>query len=182
MHGRADRGPASRAAVAVAVAVATVLIAVATTPASAEPFSPGDACFVRPEPRPTSTSNVVVVPAATESRLGIRRRTGQLFDVELAVVAADGAVCAVSGVARLRGGETLVLPVRPDAGKGARPPATPCLVSLRNAAGGVEVATSEAACQAQALCAGAVQLHGQRFDASTRVPAGGRNLCFGGAP
>ena len=118
------------------------------------------------------------MPAASESRLGIRRRSGQLFDVELAVVGADGALCAVSGVARLRAGEALVLPVRPDLARGAKPPATPCLVTLRSAAGAVEVTITEAACQAQALCAGKVQLHGQRFEPATRVPAGGRSPCF----
>jgi hypothetical protein len=107
-----------------------------------------------------------------ESRLGIRRKTGQLFDVEIAVVGADGALCAVSGVARLRPGETLVLPVRPEPGKAAKPPAAPCLVSLRDVAGTVEVETSEPACQAQALCAGQVQLNGQRFEPATRMPAG----------
>jgi hypothetical protein len=179
MPAPADRAAPARAALALAAALLAVMLA----PARAEPLGIGDACFVRPEPRPQATApSVVVVPAATESRLGIRRKTGQLFDVEIAVVGADGALCAVSGVARLRAGETLVLPVRPDAGKGARPVPTPCLVSLRSAAGGVEVATTEAACQAQALCAGAVQLHGQRFDSATRVPAGGRGPCFGGAP
>src|SRR4249919_177723 len=94
--------------------------------AKAEPFAHADACFVRAEPRPpASASNVV--PAASESRLGIRHRTGQLFDVELSVVGPDGVLCAVSGVARLRPGEVLALPVRPESGKTAKPPATPCL-------------------------------------------------------
>ena len=158
--------------------LAPLLLALPGTPASAEPFGAGDACFVRPEPPPATTPPAIVVPAASESRLGIRRKTGQLFDVEIAVVGADGALCAVSGVARLRPGETLVLPVRPEPGKAAKPPAAPCLVSLRDVAGAVEVRTSEPACQAQALCAGQVPLDGQRFEATTRLPAGGPNACF----
>ena len=160
------------------LAFAPWMLALAGTPADAEPFGIGDACFVRPEPAPVAAPPSVVVPAASESRLGIRRKTGQLFDVEIAVVGRDGALCAVSGVARLRPGETLVLPVRPEPGKTAKPPATPCLVSLRDVAGAVEVRTSEPACQAQALCAGQVPLDGQRFEATTRLPAGGPNACF----
>jgi len=161
------------------IRLAPLLLGLANAPAGAEPLGSGDACFVRPEPPPAATPPSVVVPAASESRLGIRRKTGQLFDVEIAVVGAEGALCAVSGVARLRPGETLVLPVRPEPGKAAKPASAPCLVSLRDVAGAVEVQTTEAACQAQALCAGRVQLHGQRFEPATRVPAGGRNPCFG---
>jgi hypothetical protein len=113
----------------VGLALAFALFGLPVATASAEPFAYTDACFVRAEPRPPgSASNVV--PAASESRLGIRRKTGQLFDVELSVVGPDGALCSVSGVARLRPGEALVLPVRPEGGKTAKPAATPCLVSF----------------------------------------------------
>ena len=110
------------------------------------------------------------MPAASESRLGVRRKTGQLFDVELSVVGPDGALCSVAGVARLRPGDVLVLPVRPENAKATKPPATPCLVSLRDLPQSVEITTTETACQAQSLCAGQVQLHGQRFDLATRLP------------
>jgi hypothetical protein len=159
--------------------LAPVLLALVAAPAGADPFAAGDACFVRPEPSPAATSAAAVLPAASESRLGIRRKTGQLFDVEIAVVGTEGALCAVSGVARLRPGDTLVLPVRPEPGKATKAEATPCLVSLRNVAGAVEVQTTEPACRAQALCAGQVQLDGQRFEPATRVTAGGRTPCFG---
>ena len=92
--------------------------------------------------------------------------------------APTGALCSVAGVARLRPGEVLVLPVRPDSANAAKPPATPCLVSLRTLPQSVEISTTEAACQAQSLCAGQVQLHGQRFDLATRVPSNGKNPCF----
>lgn len=163
------------------LALAPALLGVPVAAARAEPFAYADACFVRAEPLPpASASNVV--PAASESRVGIRRKTGQLFDVELSVVGPDGALCSVSGVARLRPGDLLVLPVRPESGKAAKPAATPCLVSLRAGPDSLEITTTEAACQAQSLCAGQVQLHGQRFDVATRVTASDRNRCFAASP
>jgi len=145
--------------------------------ADAQPFAHGDACFVRAEPSPLAQGSTVR-PAASESRLGIRRKTGRLFDVELSVVGPGGAVCSVSGVARLREDGVLALPVRPERGAIAKPPATPCLVYLRAMPEAVEVTTAEAACQAQSLCAGQVQLPGQRFEIATRVPSSSRNQCF----
>jgi len=165
----------------VELALAPALFALLVAAAQAEPFAYADACFVRAEP-PQPPSTPRVVPAASESRLGIRRRTGELFDVELSVVGPDGALCSVSGVARLRPGEELVLPVRPDSAKTAKPPATPCLVTLRTTPQALEIITSEAACQAQSLCAGQVQLHGQRFDLATRLAASDRNRCFAASP
>jgi hypothetical protein len=165
----------------VGLALPFALFVLPVAAARAEPFAYTDACFVRAEPRPPgSASNVV--PAASESRLGIRRKTGQLFDVELSVVGPDGALCSVSGVARLRPGEVLVLPVRPEGGKTTKPAATPCLVSVRAGPDSLEITTTEAACQAQSLCAGQVQLHGQRFDVATRVTASDRNRCFAASP
>ena len=161
--------------------VFAALLALGAGTAQAEPSVPADACFVRAESRPAGAASNVV-PAAMESRLGIRRKTGQLFDVELSVVGADGALCSISGVARLRPGDVLVLPVRPEGGKGTKPPATPCLVSLKNLGTSIEIATTEAACQAQSLCAGQVQLNGQRFDLASRLPAGGGNACFANKP
>jgi hypothetical protein len=149
--------------------------------AGAEPFTPADVCFVRPEARPAGAASSVV-PAAAESRLGIRRKTGQLFDVELSVVGGDGALCTIAGIARLRPGDVLVLPVRQEAARTAKPSQSPCLVSLRNLGSAIEVGTTESACQAQALCAGQVQLNGQRFELATRLPAGVGNACFAVAP
>lgn len=147
--------------------------------AIAEPFPLIDACFVRyeslPDGRVLSNST-----GPTQSRLGIRRKTERLFEVELSVVGQSGAVCAVSGVARLRDapeGAVLTLPVRPD-GSPAKRLATPCLVYVRAASDAVEIATTEAHCQTQSLCAGQVQLHGQRFELSSRVPSTSWNPCF----
>ena len=143
--------------------------------ASAQPVH-GDACFVRAEPS-LVVQGSTVRPAASESRLGIRRKTGQLFDVELSVVGSAGARCSVSGVAKLRDGEILALPVRPERAAVVKP-AAPCLVYLRTTPEAVEVTTTEASCQAQSLCGGQVQLQGQRFELTTRVPPGNRSQCF----
>ena len=145
--------------------------------ASAEPFPHGDACFVRAEPAALAQSSTVRSVAA-ESRLGIRRRTGQLFDVELSVVGPQGALCAVSGVARWREGEVLALPVRPEGAASGKAVATPCLVFLRALPDAVEITTTEAACRAQSLCGGQVPLQGQRFELATRVPSASANQCF----
>jgi len=162
-------------------AIAGLLAGALAGTAGAEPVALADACFVRPEPRPAGAASNVV-PAAAESRLGIRRKTGQLFDVELSVLGTDGALCTIAGVARLRPGDVLVLPVRQEAARTAKPPQSPCLVSLRNLGTSIEVGTSESACQAQSLCAGQVQLNGQRFELSTRLPVGGTSACFAGGP
>jgi hypothetical protein len=146
--------------------------------ARAESSAHGDACFVRPEPTSAAAASSVV-PAATESRLGIRRKAAQLFDVELSVVGAGGAVCSVAGVARLRAGDVLALPVRADGG-GSKAAAAPCLVYFRAVPQGVEITTTEAACQAQSLCATQVRLHGQRFEAASRLPETDRSRCFAG--
>jgi len=54
------------------LALAPALLGVPVAAARAEPFAYADACFVRAEPLPpASASNVV--PAASESRVGIRR-------------------------------------------------------------------------------------------------------------
>jgi hypothetical protein len=156
--------------------IVVVLLIPLCAAANAEPFALLDACFVRTEPAP-SGPYAKVKPVATESRLGIRRKAGQLFDVELSVLAPNGAVCSISGVAKLRPDESLVLPVRPESVPSAGRPATPCLVSFRSTSEAIEVAISEAACQAQALCAGEVQLQGQRFEFASRVPSNG-SACF----
>jgi len=176
-------GPASLASPSLVAirAIAGLFVGARAGTAGAEPFALADACFVRPEPPPAGAGSNVV-PAAAESRLGIRRKTGQLFDVELSVLGADGALCTIAGVARLRSGDVLVLPVRQEGTRTAKPPQSPCLVSMRNAGTSIEVATTESACQAQSLCAGQVQLNGQRFELAGRLPAAGANACFAGAP
>ena len=157
--------------------IVLALLALTFGSAIAQSFTHADACFVRAEPSPLAQGSTSR-PAASESRLGIRRKTGQLFDVELSVVGSGGALCSVSGVAKLREGEILALPVRPEHAAIAKQPATPCLVYLRATPDAVEVTTTEASCQAQSLCAGQVQLQGQRFELDTRVLPSGRSQCF----
>ena len=145
--------------------------------ASAEPFTFVEACFIRAEPAALA-QNSNIRPVAAESRLSIRRKTGQLFDIELSVVGQQGALCSVSGVARLRQGEVLALPVRAEGPASGKAMATPCLVYLRAVPEAVEITTTEAACQAQSLCGGQVQLQGQRFELATRVPSSSGSQCF----
>ena len=157
------------------------LLASPLVSANAEPFTHVDACFVRAEPAVLAQSSTVR-SVATESRLGIRPRTGQLFDVELSVVGPQGALCAVSGVARLREGDVLALPVRPEGAASAKAVSPPCLVYFRAVADAVEITTTEGACQAQSLCGGQVQLQGQRFELATRVSSSSRSQCFARPP
>jgi hypothetical protein len=148
--------------------------------AHSAPGALSDACYVRPEPLP-STGRATVAAAVSQSQLGLRRKTTQLFDVELTVVDANAAVCTVTGVARLRngpGGEVLVLPVRPAAAGGSHRGTAPCLVSIRATPDAVEIATTEAACQAQALCDGQVRLQGQRFELNSRLAQATGGPCF----
>jgi hypothetical protein len=70
-------------------------------------------------------------PGLAQSRLGWRRKTTQLFEVELTVVGPQAASCSVTGVARLRDdpqGAVLALPVRPEAGARGGRGGMPCLV------------------------------------------------------
>lgn len=147
--------------------------------AHSAPSALSDACYVRPEPLPST--GPAAAPGVSQSQLGLRRKTTQLFDVELTVVDASAAVCTVTGVARLRngpGGEVLVLPVRPAAAGESRRGATPCLVSIRATPDAVEITTTEAACQAQALCGGQVRLQGQRFELNSRLAEATGGPCF----
>jgi hypothetical protein len=148
--------------------------------AHSAPIALSDACYVRSEPLPSS-GRATAEPIETQSHLGLRRKTTQLFDVELTVVDANAAVWTVTGVARLRtgaGGEVLVLPVRPAAGAGSHRAGTPCLVYVRAVADAVEIATTEASCHAEALCGGQVRLQGQRFELNSRLAPAIGGPCF----
>ena len=133
-----------------------------------------DGCYVRPEPASPAASGV------SQSHLGLRRQGTQLVEVNVAVAGANGAVCSVAGIAKWRGGpgaEYLSLVVRPDSGLQRHPGHALCQLRIQGTPTAVELATTEPSCQAQSLCAGAVQLDGQRFELSGRVPAAG-GPCF----
>jgi hypothetical protein len=118
-----------------------------------------------------------VAPSPSPSHLGWRQKTTQLFEVEL-VVKQGLATCSVAGVARIRDtpdGSVFVVPVRQS---NVARSASPCLVSVHVSATSATVTTTEASCQAQALCGGRVRLDGQRFElAGQSQPAAGGS-CF----
>jgi len=147
----------------------------------ATPGEPADACYVRAE------SFAASAPAGThagadQSHVGVRRKTTQLFELDVSVNGPGGATCSLTGLARLRGEpgqEVLAMVVRPDRPATAARSAAPCQLFVHlTAAAAIELRTTSSACQAQALCEGRVELNGQRFESATRLPAGAAGPCF----
>ena len=158
----------------VAIVFATVLCSLA----NAAPLEFVDGCYVRPEPAAPAASGA---SNPSQSYLGLRRKGTQLVEVDLAVTGANGAVCSVTGVAKLRGGpgaQYLSLVVRPTGGAQRNAVSALCQLRIQGTPAAVELASTEPACQAQSLCGGQVQLNGQRFELSGRVPHGARGPCF----
>ncbi|MBX3607739.1 MAG: hypothetical protein KF788_20870 [Piscinibacter sp.] len=162
---------------ALRAACVLLLAASGTFPATAA--SPA-ACYVRTEAFDLpAASGAASVPA--QSYVGLRRKTDQLFDVELSVTDASEATCSVSGVARLRGepgAEVLGIVVRPDPSRKSGRTGTLCQVFVQLTAEAIELRTTPAACQAQALCEGRVELNGQRFEHASKLPPGAPGPCF----
>lgn len=124
-------------------------------------------------------------PAASLSHLGVRRKSTQLFEIDLSVPGPNLATCSLNGVARLRvsaGEEVLAMVVRPDAGSPAGRGAGLCQLFLKEGPSAIDISTTEPACQAQLLCGGRVSLQGRRFELAGRLPAGSKGPCFGPAP
>lgn len=159
-------------------AVLALLAAGCTMGAGAAPRGAFDACFVRPLAAEAAASSAV---AAGPSHVGIRRKTEQLFELDISVSADALTSCQLAGTARLRGepgAEVLGMVVRPDPSRKAGRSGTLCQVFVRLTPDGLELKTTPAACQAQALCEGKVGLDGQRFDAASRLAAGATGPCF----
>jgi hypothetical protein len=155
--------------------VLATLAAVLGSSSHAAPLEFVDRCYVRQE---SASPAAGAASGPTQSYLGLRRKATQLVEVSVSVAAANGAVCSVAGIAKLRGSpgaEYLSLVVRPDGRASAD---APCQLRIQGTATAVELATTEPACRAQSLCAGLVQLDGQRFELSARVPDGVRGPCF----
>lgn len=143
----------------------------------AAPVRATDACYVRAD-APAAEG---AASAAIASHLGLRRKTEQLFEVDLAVAGPGDANCAVNGVARLRGepgAEVLGLVIRPDPAKKTGRSGTLCQVFVQLTPAAVELRTTPSSCQAQALCEGRVELNGQRFEHASKLPAGAHGPCF----
>lgn len=160
-------------------AVLAVLAACWADPAAAAPRGAFDACFVRARPADAAASSA---PAGGgPGYVGIRRKTEQLFELDISVSADALTTCQVGGTAKLRGepgAEVLGMVVRPDPSRKAGRSGTLCQVFVRLTAEGLELKTTSGACQAQALCEGKVELDGQRFEAASRLPSGVPGPCF----
>lgn len=141
-----------------------------------------DACFVRVEPPSPAASGAAAGDGAPlQSHVGIRRRTQQLFDLDIVVTGSGSASCQLGGTAKLRGdagSESLAMVVRPDPSRKSGRSGTLCQVFVRLTADGLTLATTPGSCQAQALCEGKVQLDGQRFESATRLAPNAAGPCF----
>lgn len=169
---RAMPDPVKRKGGTLRTLVATTVIVFSTLGHAAPPEFV-DACYVRAE---TPSPNAGGAIGPMQSYLGLRRKGTQLVEVSVAVAGANGAVCSVAGTAKVLGtpgAEYLSFVVRPDSGPAAK---VPCQLRVQVTSTSVELATSEASCQS--LCGGQVQLSGQRFELSARVPDGVKGPCF----
>jgi hypothetical protein len=147
--------------------------------AFAAPRESLDACYVRPAEAAADAASVASAPGP--AFVGLRRKSEQLFELDISVSGPGDATCAVSGVARLRGepgSEALAMVVRPDPSRKSGRSGTLCQVFVQLTPAGVELRTTPASCQAQALCEGKVDLNGQRFEHASKQPAGTRGPCF----
>lgn len=165
--------------------IVALILLLGVIPAGAAPIEFLGSCHVRHDTvwPPAADGGPAASPVPARSHLGLRRKSTQLFDVDLSVTGPNGATCAVSGVARLRGGpgqEFLMLVVRPDAGLPRPRGAALCQLYVQATASGIQINLTEEACQAQALCGGQVRLQGQRFGVESRQPAGAGGPCFSG--
>jgi len=136
-----------------------------------------DACYVR--------TDAVAAPetgaSAPRSFVGLRRKTDQLFELDISVAGPDDVSCALAGVAKLRGEpgqEALAMVVRPDPTRKTGRSGTLCQVFVQLTPTAIELRTTPGSCQAQSLCEGRVELNGQRFEHATKLPAGTKGPCF----
>jgi hypothetical protein len=155
-------------------------LAVSCAVCGAAPGDSSSACYVRTEAFASISQQGADAPSA-QSHLGLRRKTDQLFELDISVAGSPEASCSLTGVARLRGEpgrESLALVVRPDPTRKTGRTGTLCQVFVQLAPAAVELRTTPSSCQAQSLCEGRVELNGQRFESATRLPAGAQGPCF----
>jgi hypothetical protein len=158
-------------------ACGALVLGLAGTAGLAAPGRTADACYVRPE----ASAAEGAASATTAGHLGLRRKTEQLFEVDISVSGPGDATCAVSGVARLRGepgAEVLGLVIRPDPARKTGRSGTLCQVFVQLTPKAVELRTTRSSCQAQSLCEGRIELDGQRFAHELKLPAGSSGPCF----
>ena len=169
------------AARAVSTSIERFLVAaLAALGAATTSAAPLDACYVRADTVTVGEGDKSETRPA-QSHLGLRAKSTQLFELDISVAGAEGAVCTLGGVAKVRGDagrESLSLVVRPDPGRKSGRSGTLCQVFVQLTPSAIELATTQTSCQAQALCGGQVDLNGQRFARSTQLPAGSKGPCF----
>ena len=137
-------------------------------------------CYVRAD-TVTVTTGENSESRSVQSHLGMRPKGSQLFELDISVVGQNAAVCSLTGVAKPRGEpgrELLALVVRPDPGRKSGRTGTLCQVFVQLTPAAVELTTTQSSCQAQSLCGGEVQLHGQRFEHATKLPSATKGPCF----
>jgi hypothetical protein len=157
-------------------AIAALLVATG----SAAPSEPAHTCYVRTEafPPPAAASGV---EGAAQSFVGVRRKTDQLFELDIAVTGDNDTTCTLTGVAKLRGEpgrEVLGMVVRPDPARKTGRTGTLCQVFVQLTSAALVLRTTPSSCQAQSLCEGRIELDGQRFEHSTKLPSGIKGPCF----
>ena len=159
--------------------VAVVAMLAATC--NAMPREALDACYVRAESFAASAPPGVHA-GTDQSHVGVRRKTTQLFELDISVNGPGGATCSLTGVARLRGEagqEILAMVVRPDRPATAARTEASCQVFVHlTTTAAIELRTTPGSCQAQSLCEGRIELNGQRFESATRLPAATAGPCF----
>ena len=161
--------------------LAAIALGLAGATSLAAPGRTADACYVRAEPPAADASAPASATAPAASHLGLRRKTEQLFEVDISVSGPGDATCTVGGVARLRGepgAEVLGLVIRPDPARKTGRSGTLCQVFVQLTPAAVELRTTRSSCQAQSLCEGRVELDGQRFTHDAKLPAGSPGPCF----
>ena len=159
--------------------IAAIVVALAGA-CHAAPRDSLNVCYVRTEAFAVSAPEGADARVA-QSHVGVRRKTEQLFELDVSVSGPDGATCSLTGVAKLRGEpgqEALAMVVRPDPTRKTGRTGTLCQVFVHLTPDAVELRTTPSSCQAQSLCEGKVELNGQRFESATKVLAGTPGPCF----
>jgi hypothetical protein len=157
-----------------------VSIAMLAAACNAAPRELLNACYVRAEAFAASAPESAEA-RVTQSHVGVRRKTEQLFELDVSVSGPGDATCSLTGLAKLRGEpgqEALAMVVRPDPTRKTGRTGTLCQVFVHLTADAVELRTTPTSCQAQSLCEGKVELNGQRFESATKVPTGTPGPCF----
>ena len=160
--------------------VIAAAVSVLAATCNAAPRDSLNACYVRPAALAASSPEGAEARAA-DSFVGVRRKTDQLFELDISVSGPDDVTCSLAGLAKLRGEpgqEALAMVVRPDPSRKTGRSGTLCQVFVQLTPTAIELRTTPSSCRAQSLCEGRIELNGQRFEAATKLPMGANGPCF----